>query len=246
MHRGRVRSEHGLQSLQRRRRGRTRNGFRRLGGARHSRRSRRRAIAGGGRSRRRKGTARRNCRRLVESPCGRRSWGSRRTVHWRRDFSGRGLRPPSRTPDLPSIRRCPGLALARRFHDGDHCRFARRGLKGPIVLKFDLGKIRKDSARRTRRGGFGGGRVDLPDLGRRRRHSTRFTTERGMRKLRLDAPRIHAQSRALLLSSDFDRERGWSALQESPQYSRKNEPNHPTRRGQCAVDVDQGKPIIGQ
>jgi len=40
------------------------------------------------------------------------------------------------------------------------------------------------SARRTRLGGFGGGRVDLPDLGRRRRHSTRFATERGTRKPR--------------------------------------------------------------
>ena len=111
---------------------------------------------GGGRSRRRKGTARRNCRRLVELPCGRRSWGSRRTVHWRRDFSGRGLRPPSRPPDLPGICRCPGLALARRFYVGDLCRFARRGLRGPIVLKFDLGKISegfgpKDAARRVRR-----------------------------------------------------------------------------------------------
>src|SRR5208337_297694 len=93
---------------------------------------------------------------LVESPCGRRSWGSRRTVHWRRNFSGRGFRPPSRTPDLPSIRRCPGLALARRFYDRNLCRFARRGLKGPIVLKFDLGKIRKDSETRLARSTFGG------------------------------------------------------------------------------------------
>jgi hypothetical protein len=87
-----------------------------------------------------------------------------------------------------------------------------------MALKFDLGQVGQDSARKRRRRRFGSWRLDSSALDRRR-HSKRFSAGRRQRELRFDPPQIRAHGAALLPSSDFDRERRRSALQENPKYT---------------------------
>ena len=194
-------------------------------------------------------TARQNCRRLVQSPCGRRSWGSRRTVHWRRDFSGRGFRPPSRPPDLPGIRRRPGLALARRFYDGDLRRFVRRGLKGPIVLKLDSARFGRICPEGRGAAGSAAGASTFPISGA------------GDAARRGSPPNVECASFVCTppgftpIAVRFCCRRISTVNEGGARFKKAlNIPRRMSRAiqpalGQCAVDVDEGKPnnraIIG-
>jgi hypothetical protein len=109
-----------------------------------------------------------------------------------------------------------------------------------MALKFDLGQVGQNSARKRRRRGFGSWRLDFRGLDRGR-DSKRFSAGRGQRELRFDPPQIR-HGPAFLPSSGFDRERRRSALQENPKYA-SNERNRPTGRRPSLVwsgRADQG------
>ena len=215
--------------------------FPRLGGPLHSHSRRRLAIAGGGPGRRRGGTGRRNCRRPVEQPGGRSSCGNRGAVHQRHDFVRGRLRPPAPPHDLSNHRCWLGFAPLSDFATEIFDATLGKAFSEAMALKFDLGQVGQDSARKRRRCGFGSWRLDFRGLDRGR-DSKRFSAGRGQRELRFDPPQIRAHGPAFLPSSDFDRERRRSALQENPKYT-SNERNRPTGRRPSLVwsgRADQG------
>jgi hypothetical protein len=154
------------------------------------------------------------------------SGGNRGAVDRRRDFVLGRLRSPTPPPDLSNdpcwLGHAPLSDFATEIFDAS----LRGAFSEAIALKFDLAQVRQDSARKMRRRAFGSWRFDFRGLDRRR-HSKRFSAGRGQREPRFDPPQIRAHGRAFLPSSDFDRERRRSALQENPKYA-SNEPNRPT------------------
>jgi hypothetical protein len=167
--------------------------FPRLGGPLHSHSRRRLASVGGGPGRRRGGSGRRNCRRTVEQPSGRSSCGNWGAVPRRHDFVRGRLRPPAPPHDFSNRRCWLGFAPLSDFATEIFDATLGNAFSKAMALKFDLGQVGQDSARKRRSRRFGSWRLDFRGLDRGR-DSKRFSAGRGQRELRFDPPQIRARS----------------------------------------------------